>query len=215
MMAIFKGSKHITLLLIKACLAALTALSAFGHLENPNCRGLKDVYSGHKYLYFTNISAYFTLMAYLAGIMYRSTDRIYSTYNLLLQMALSLETVTVVVFWCLYLVDKRLIKHPKSFIPGCETPILEELSAHVFPFVLVLIEQHDVPITRSQYLGPFIISIAATYYVATRVYAHYLGEYIYSFLGSMSESGRMLFFVSTAVILLMVYNAYARLRIKN
>ncbi|ELA42518.1 uncharacterized protein VICG_00270, partial [Vittaforma corneae ATCC 50505] len=127
------------------CCYAVTPYS-----NNPKQREYKHTYSDLKFLYFTNQSLYFTVLTVAVGFIYRLKPRLFEFYNTLLPVALTFEIVVTGVFWSLYFVDKKLIVNTNFLKPGYETPILTELGLHLFPLILLILDQVDVKLRQTR-----------------------------------------------------------------
>lgn len=207
---------------IKAALLAVCLYSTTTFAENKMQRLVRHSYSSYPYLYFTNQTLYLSILTSVFGVLHRFAKRsrngpgrtLLVLLNSMLPVALSLEAVTTGVFWSLYFYNKKLVIHPRYTEPGYETPILTELGKHLFPLILLLVEQIDVSLEKTICQPLLLVSYLMFYYALVTVFAMRIGKYPYSFLNTMnSEVSRASFFVGIVVAGYSVYFCYMRYKI--
>lgn len=204
--------------LIKATLIFFCIRYSLGDLANPKCKEYtktySNPYSNHRYLFFTNISCNLTILVYFLCLIHRVFNIFYHTCNIILQLALACEFTTTSIFWSLYFYNKELIVSKSTLKPGYETPLIENLASHIFPYILLILEQADFNLSVDKLVNFLIVFFCIFYYLITKLYAITLGSYIYNFLNLMSEKYRILFFVSVAVVLLIFHNLFLLIKSK-
>lgn len=133
----------------KALLFFVCLYSATPYSKNPRQEEHQFAYSNLKFLFMTNQGLYITLCVVAIGFIYRITGRFSRIYNTLLPVATVIETLITSAFWILYFSNKKAIINKKFLEPGYETPLLTELGVHLFPFILLLLDQYNLYIVSS------------------------------------------------------------------
>lgn len=185
---------------VRSFLIVTSVFSLFDFLENPRAMAIKDLYSSHKYILFTKISLFLTLMSALSGIIHRLTGNYSFMRDFLLPISFTFEFIVTSVYWTLFVIDKRLIINSESLKSGLETPMISMLASHIFPMVLSCIEHLDFTSRVNSYHMIFFAIFAILYYMVVTAYASYFGKYIYPFLDKLNGWQKMLFFVGIFIV---------------
>lgn len=190
-----KGYYVWSLYITKAILFAIIMMYMLGMLENPEVEKYKDPNSKIEYVKFTNIACVATILAFNLGLVYRKYKVLFSVYNLLIQVALSFEFLTTVIFWVLYFLNRPLIVSPEALVEGCETPIIANLGSHLFPLILMLLDQCDIKLVIDRSADLVFLIFIIGYYTTSKIWASLTGKHIYGFLDVQSELGRIITFL--------------------
>lgn len=214
--------KQTLLKLLKFGLFVLCIYSVTRFGENPNQRECCHMYSGFYYLYFTFQNVYLATFTAILGFVYRHSSEkirktVFSAYNTVLPVSTVLSFGVTVVFWSLFFYDKKLIIFWKYTEPGYETYMLTELGQHLFPLLLLFLEQIDIKITQTPYQVYFMMLYLITYGIVIKIFAMNLGKYIYPglrFIGNNSLLGA--FFIFTIMMIYyMIYRLFISLKTKR
>lgn len=191
--------------LTRSFLILTSIFSLFDYVENPNTIKSTSEYANYKYLLFTKISLFLTIVSAISGIITRLTGSFYFVRNFFLPISFTFEFIVTFIYWFLFLLDKKLIVDKETLKPGNETPVLSRLSSHVFPLLLSCIEYTDFTLKPCDYHLMFFVLFAVIYYVFVTIYAVYFGKYIYPFLDNLGFYQRLMFFVGVAAVGICVY----------
>lgn len=194
----------IKLILLSLCIYATTSYSV-----NPKQNEISDTFSNMKYIYFTNISLYLTIIASLISFGALFTKHLEIVARELVTLVLTTNSITVTVFWTLYFTSPGLIINKRHLEPGCETYILTELSLHLFPFILSVGELLTIRLkkTKLHYLG--FLGCVIAYGVFIHITAHFKdGKFPYGFLNKMSLINRIMFLAGMYGCCLVFYNLF-------
>lgn len=190
--------------LIRSFLIVTSVFSLFDYIDNP--KSISNIeYNNFKYLLFTKISLFLTVMASISGIINRLTGNYHFIKDFFLPISFSFEFIVTLVYWILYLINKKLIVDSNTLIPGNETTLLSRLSSHIFPMILVCLEYIDFSPNKNEYHIIFFGIFGILYYILVTVYALWFGKYIYPFLDNLNTIQRVLFFLIISVLGLIVY----------
>lgn len=193
--------------LARSFLIVTSVFSLFDYLENPKALKMGSTYSNYKYLLFTKISLFITIVAAVSGIINRLTGNYHFVKNFLLPISFTFEFIVTSVYWTLFVIDKRLIVDKESLVPGNETPLISQLASHIFPLILSCIEYIDFDLKPQWHHLIFFIFFGIFYYTLVTIYASLFGKYVYPFLDHLGTFQRVLFFVGVAGAGLCVYLA--------
>lgn len=169
--------------LFLACLYSTTPYSA-----NPKQKAIEHLYSDIKWLYFTNVALYLTIATVVVGAVYRYREDIFPVYNVMLPMAISFEVIVTIMFWGLYSIDPKLIVNKNSLIPGNETPWIQELGLHLFPLILLIVDQIGVRIVYHKMQTVTQMSALLLWYLVVNIVAHRRGKFIYPFMNIIDNN---------------------------
>ena len=204
--------------------SGLTELGLFGacfysatpYSTNEKYAKIRHPYSDLDFLYFTNISLYLTLLTVVIGIIYRYKKSFSSIYNVLLPMALSLEIIVTIMFWSLYMIDPALIKNKNSLLPGYETPIITELGQHLFPVILLSINQRQMKIIYHKFQTLAFITLLIIWYTVVTIIAHQRGKYIYRFMSEIkNDQTRFALFCLFIAIAYLIHRTYIKIKARS
>lgn len=159
------SSSHKTYILntLRIILSTICLYSLTPWAENQNMLKHRHTYSNLKMLYFTNQSACLSLIAVGFGFIYRYKSKYFQIYNTILPTAIAFETFLVSIFWPLYFKIPSAVMNKKATMPGFETPILTELGLHLFPFILLIVDQIDFKIKRTRVQSVYLITHLASW----------------------------------------------------
>jgi len=214
--------KQIFLKLLKFALFVVCIYSVTRFGENPNQRECCHMYSGLYYLYFTFQNVYLAIFTAILGFIYRNSGEkskktVFSAYNTVLPVSIVLSFGVTIVFWSLFFYNKKLIIFWKYTEPGYETYMLTELGQHLFPLLLLLLEQIDIKITQTPYQVYFMMLYLIAYGIAIKIFEMNLGKYIYpglKFIGNNSFFGASFLF-AIMMIYYMIYRLFISLKTKR
>jgi len=200
----FYYSKTIIKLLLLGCLI-------YGCLPfsvNPNQRASARLFDYLEYFYFTNIALYATIIIITLGMVARYTRKFVSVYERSLSLVASANMITSFVFWTLYFINKSLIVGEKALEPGCETYLLTELSIHLFPLILVLVEQLDLSLHHKANNIYFFILFNILFMIDNQVFKILTGKNLYGFLNHMSVVWLVAFHIGITILSISFYFLY-------
>lgn len=196
----------ITKISVKMLLLSLIIYSQTPYSVNPKQKEVDHPYQGVNYIYFTNISCFFTAVTTLIGFTLFYKDTLISTYNFLLSSVIGMNIITTITFWGLYFIKKNLIVKSAFLKKGYGTYLLTELSLHFFPLLLSVIEQTDIMLVKSKYHSVVFLIFLILYYTFVTFEAHSRDRvYLYPFLTKMSEVGRIVFFLGITSALIGIH----------
>lgn len=187
--------------LIKGSLFFICFYASTKYAANPLVAALSSPYSNLRFLYFTHISLYTTLLTFAVGFIYRTKRKLFKLYNVLIPLSFTLEFLVTFTFWAIYYHDPCLIKGRIARLPQYQTPVLTELGQHLFPFILIILEQIDVHIQRSRVHTPLIVFFCAIWYTVISIVAKYKnGVYPYPFMKNIRDEKLRLALLSLFII---------------
>ncbi|ADM11238.1 uncharacterized protein Eint_030940 [Encephalitozoon intestinalis ATCC 50506] len=165
-----------------------------------------DKLAGRSHIYITQISLYMTIMTLSLSycVKHFGASRIKEVYRDFLSITLPLEGLVTTVFWTLNAIDPTLLKNKDLYMAGVRTPLISEMSIHLFPFILLLIDQVGVNIygARRHYWTFAIFGFV--YFMVIHYFQRLNNSWVYPFLGYMSISMRMAL-VAAATLLVFAY----------
>lgn len=205
---------------VKVILLAIIIYSATSYAENPNQlaikiqRGVVDT----KFLFWTHQSLLATVITVSLGFIRRLTRNrwVGKVYFTLLPIAFTMELVVVCMFWPLYFLKPELIISRQFLQPYYKTYLLTELGQHLFPFVLITLDQWGV-IIRKHVLQTFLqiahFSVWAAFVFAS---GSKRGRYIYPFLNKITSLGGIIFtFFLVCTLMCTVLRIYLKIKDKK
>ncbi|KAI5147999.1 hypothetical protein ENBRE01_0059 [Enteropsectra breve] len=162
-----------------------------------------------EYFFFTNIALCYTILVValgLVGMMWKQTQRI---YRFTLSTAIVLEIMVTITFWILYLIDpKHVIEDHDS-----NSRLIGEFPKHVFPLVILLIEQRGISLAKSGYHRLFIVVFVTIYYLLSELYLHISSGFLYPFFKVFSPLHRVLFFCFMCISALGAYETWMHMKL--
>ncbi|KAM0681446.1 hypothetical protein GINT2_000648 [Glugoides intestinalis] len=195
----------------RSFLIITSIFSLFDYAENPNFLKIDNEYKNYKFLLFTKISLFLTIISAISGVIHRLTGNYHFIENFFLPISFTFEFIVTTVYWALFMIDKRLIVDKNTLKPGCETPLLSTFSSHVFPLILAYIDRIDFKMKPKDYHIIFFILFGVFYYICVTLYASYFGTYIYPFLDKLGCYQRISFFIGIAIVGICFYKLQIRL----
>lgn len=189
------------MILLSLCIYAATDYSV-----NPRQKEFKYPYPFLKYLFFTNISLYYTIVASVTGIIYRSTGLFRSAFHQMMWTSPIFNSITTSTFWILYFYKKEYIVDKNHLIPGYETYLLTELSLHLFPLILSYLEQVDIKLRKSRIHYSVFAVIIMAYCGVVHIDYCIRGLFLYTFLNKMNIALRAAFFIGMFGCCALFYN---------
>lgn len=221
------GPIALLMLLSRMALLSLCIYAATPFSINPKQLEMPTEYTHIKWLYFTHISLYHTILTSSLLIISRIKRRLFdeesnasdhspskrtspagpldSLISMCLCTSMLFNFITTGVFWSLYFIYREAIVHKKYLVPGYETYLLTELSLHLFPLCLSFLEQLTLPLKKSVYHLLFTEAFVVLW--ATAIHIAKIGRkrYLYGFL-SISLAGRITFFAVIALVCPALYH---------
>lgn len=153
----------------------------------------------HRYLFFTNLSLWFTIFTSFVALFHRHVLNIYSFVNFAVTSSSIFNSIICSTFWPLYFIKRELIIG-RSFIKNnCETYLLTELCIHLVPFILSVFEQYDIPLRKSKSVVVALILFAPSYLILLSYSKYHLGKFPYSFMNHISYGFVVLFLFGMCV----------------
>ena len=158
----------------------------------------------YKFVYLTNIGAFFIICILLIGLIYELLPnnmndviqkRIKFFYTTATAIAIALEILIVSSFWILYIIFPPLVVNKTLYMRGYRTPLLKQLSMHVFPLLFGMVEGLNTTQNHSKTNFIVIGFIGIIYYFISFVTAGILGYWQYGFLQRMNNLMRIIAFI--------------------
>lgn len=201
----------VKILLFSICCYVITPYS-----DNPKQKEHEHSYSDLGFLYFTNQSLYFTVLTVAIGFIYNFNSKLFELYNTLLPISLTFEIVVTGLFWGLYFIDKKLIVNANFLKPGYETPILTELGLHLFPLILLILDQIDVELRRTKLQSLFMTCYLILWSGLIIILGNIREKYMYPFMNLFtSEILRLTCFLISILIFNIIYRLYIGYKTKK
>lgn len=163
--------------------------------------------SGGRFLFLTNLSLYLTIVAVLVGYVVRiaGARRLECVCKDMLAVAFSLEGVVTALFWMLMLIDPMLVKNKEFYEKGLRIGIVKELSLHLFPLLLLTVDQADVRLRRRMQCIWMIFAFGVLYFMHIWFHAMRNSTWVYPIFDKMNMPYRMLFIFMAACVSTMFY----------
>lgn len=199
------------IILFSICLYSLTPWA-----ENQNMAKHTHTYSNWKMFYFTNQSALLSLVTVAFGFIYRYRSKCFKIYNTILPTAIAFETFLVTAFWYLYFKYPTALINKKATLPGFETPLLTELGLHLFPLVLLLIDQIDFRIEKTKMQTRYLIGHLSCWVSIATTLRIVKGKFMYPFLNLIKNVYLLgVTFVLFFIVILVIQKTYISLKKKS
>ncbi|CAD26249.1 hypothetical protein [Encephalitozoon cuniculi GB-M1] len=167
---------------------------------------LANKLAGGNHIYFTRLSLYMTIMTLVLSycVKYFGVSSIREVYRDSLSIALPMEGLVTTVFWILNTIDPTLLKDRELYMAGVRTPLVSELSLHLLPLVLLLIDQVGVNIyERKRHYWVFGF-FGVIYFGIIHHFQRINNSWVYPFLGYVLLPMRIIL-AAVATLLVMVY----------
>lgn len=211
-------NRNVIFNVVKAALflVCIYSITRFG--ENPNQRQFTHLYTNYYFFYFTFQNVYLALIVAILGLLLRTTsgkikERVFQIYNAITPVAIAFSIAVTLGFWTMYFVNKRMVIYYKFTLPGNETYLLTELGQHLFPIILLLLEQYDVKLVKSSSQIIFMTLYLIYYCSAVEILKMKLGKYIYPGLKVFSENHLFpVFFFGLSMCFYLIYRGFISLK---
>lgn len=158
--------------------------------------------SGGKFLYLTIITLYLTIISTVLGYISKTKvgKKLEEIYKDMLAVSFSLEGIVTTLFWTLYFINPTLLKGRKLYDQGIRESFLTELSAHLFPIILLLICQTDVRLRKRRRCIYFIFGFGALYFLEICYFSTVNKKWVYPIFKQMNKVQRTLFILVACLI---------------
>lgn len=203
-------AKLLCVLFLKHALLAIAAYNIeyvsnlFKKKEHQTITDIRDKF------FLTNLALLYTIFCVFTGI-FRNHHAIFKElHSFTLPTALVLETIVTVMFWTLFIIDKRLVlrfeKYQDSMFPG----YIAECPRHLFPLVVLLLEHMVAVLKKSHFHRIFLFIFAIVYFTINELLISYRGIFLYPFLQYFTFMKRGLIFSSLSGVSLFLYEIWAK-----
>ncbi|AFN82715.1 hypothetical protein EROM_030940 [Encephalitozoon romaleae SJ-2008] len=162
----------------------------------PEIVEMSNATSGGKFVYLTIITLYLTIISTVLGYISKTRvgKRLEEIYKDMLAVTFSLEGIVTTLFWSLYFINPTLLKNKSLYKRGIRESFLTELSAHLFPIILLLICQADVRLQKRKRCIYFIFGFGALYFLEICYFSFVNnGKWAYPIFRKMGWVQRILF----------------------
>ncbi|AFM97993.1 hypothetical protein EHEL_030960 [Encephalitozoon hellem ATCC 50504] len=148
---------------LKLLLLGLCVYAAMDCSHTSAVLGAASAFTAGKFIYFTFISLYLTIISTVLGYIVKTKagKKLEAVYKDMLAVAFSLEGIVTVLFWSLYVTDRKLLLG-KSVMNDSDSLFIE-MSSHLFPIVLLLISQAEVRLRKERRCIYFIFGSGILY----------------------------------------------------
>lgn len=163
---------------------------------------------GGRLLQLTNLAQYLTIFTLFTGHLTKTEIlKSQTLYKDSLVVAFCLEGIVTTMFWSLMAINPRLVKGPVAANPEDRPSLLTEVSLHLLPFVLLLLEQRGVQLEFRMRHILYIAVFTAAYFLFLWHNSIKNGNWEYPFIDEMDMPYRVLFFVAAVPVALVFYSA--------
>lgn len=148
------------------------------------------------------------------GIFKDIDHKIKRLYDFILPTCITLEIMVTVSFWILFLINPYLVK--SDYIPN--TTIFGysyEFPKHLFPLLILLIEQTGLSIERSWSHHLFLICFGFVYGALNESLIIYDQTYLYPFFKKIAFCYRLCFFLASTLINIFFYEIIMYFKVKE
>lgn len=203
-------------LVTKLILFLISLYSVTPYVRNVNQLNYIHLYSNMEWLYFTHISLYLSLFTVTVGFIHRFYKNLFPLYNTLIPIAMSFEFIVTFTFWILYAIDPALILNKFSLIPGNENPFIQELGQHLFPLVLLVVDQVGIDVKSTWFLFPLQILLLLVWLLVIKMVGDVKGKFIYPWMNKpMPPLQKMLLGIGFALAVYCSNSVYFALKEKS
>lgn len=162
--------------------------------------------AGGSHIYITQLSLYMTIITLVLSycVKHMGVSSIKEIYRDFLSITLPMEGLVTTVFWTLNSIDPTLLKNKELYMAGVRTPLICEVSLHLFPFLVLLLDQVEVNIYEKKRHYWFFGIFGSIYFIVIHHFQRLNDYWVYPFLGYMTILMRAAL-VFTAVLLVVGY----------
>lgn len=162
---------------------------------------------GGRMLYLTNIAQYLTILTAALGYLVKMAimEALTPYYKAVLPVSTTMEGLLTCMFWTLLFIDPKLIKGVESPDPKDRVSLVTDISLHLVPLILLLIDQMDVKLEWNPWCVLYILVLGASYFLHLWYHSRKNGKWEYPILNNMSMSRRILFFVVAVLLGILFY----------
>ncbi|KAM0681514.1 hypothetical protein GINT2_000026 [Glugoides intestinalis] len=164
-------------LLYIICLYSTTKYS-----KNPKQLEHTHMYSDIEVLYMTNLSLYLTILLVSVGFIKYKSQYLSNIYTTIFPAIFTAEMIVTAGFWTLYFVAPKSLVNKKFLLDEYKTPLLTELGIHLFPFILLFLEQYKVSIPNSKASRLFLLFFFTAWITIVVIFGENRGKYLYPFM---------------------------------
>jgi hypothetical protein len=213
---LYDSFKKYSTFLIKVSLFIICCYCCTDYSNNPKQLEYIHTYSDVKFLYFTNQSLYFTVFTLIISFIDSYRLHISEIYNILLPISITLETIVTAMFWSLYFIDRKLIVNKNFLRAGYETPLLTELGVHLFPLILLIIDQIGKRFEKSKARSMFLSFYLILWGGIIVVLGNKRGKYLYPFMNLLpGDFVRIPVFIAVFFLFHWICKCYVKLKTKH
>lgn len=195
-------------------LLSIISISSFEPLSN-NFRSEIDKvpYTKNEFLHFTNISLIYTIFCVFIGLIKDWSPAFNQLYKFILPTSIVLEMMVTLLFWSLFLINPGLVKCTSFRHDGSILSYSGEFPKHLFPLVILLMEQCGMDLRKAWEHRIFLIFFSIAYFILAETLIIRESNYLYPFLRHFTLRGRTLFFTATMITSIVFYEAWMEFRI--
>lgn len=196
----------------------LLTISAYTFEPIANCFNLNSQDSPFdlkEMLYFSNISLTYTFVCIIIGYFNKRSLKLKKLYNFILPTAFVFESMVTILFWVLYFINPKLVKHNVNLSSGFIVSSLKEVPKHLSPLIILCIEQTRTKTRKSWCHRIFLISFGIIYFAIIELDFIFSGKYLYPFFKYLSLFSKILIMLTTSFISIFIYEFCVRKKIEN
>ncbi|KAG5859364.1 FAR-17a/AIG1-like protein [Encephalitozoon hellem] len=162
--------------------------------------------AGGSHIYITQIGLYMTVITLLLSycVKHMGALAFKEVYRDFISVTLPMEALVTTVFWTLNFINPTLLKNREFYMAGIRTPLICEVSLHLFPFLVLLIDQVGVDIYEKKRHYLFFGIFGIVYFIVIHHFQKLNDYWVYPFLGYMTMLMRAVF-VFVAILLVICY----------
>lgn len=195
----------------------LLAISVYTFEPVANCfsqSSQDSAFSLKEMLYFSNISLTYTFICIIIGHFNKKSLKLKSLYSFILPTAFVLESMVTILFWVLYFIDPKLVKHNVNLSSGFIVSSLREVPKHLSPLIMLFIEQSRTKIRKSWSHRIFLISFAIVYFAIIELHFILCGQHLYPFFRFLTFFSKILIMLATSFISIFIYEFWLRKKLE-
>jgi hypothetical protein len=199
--------------LVKMCLLILCVYATTEYAHPPESNELARKMAGANHIYLTHLGLYITIMTLSLSycVRYLSMENLREIYRDSLSVAIPLEGFVVTVFWILHFINPTLLKNKELYCAGVRTPLMTEISLHLVPFILLLIDQNDVNLYYKTSHCMMLVGGAAGYFFVSYYFFLLNKCWAYPFLDPMPMPLRISVVAGLTAIVTLYYMLFLKL----
>lgn len=174
------------------------------------------MYSDIEALYMTNMGLYLSIFAVSIGFIKQRSTNLAKIYTSILPTVFTIEFGVTTVFWTFYAIDPKFLVNRKFLLEGYQTPLLTELGIHLFPFILLFIDQYNVPMPNDKKQRAFLLIFFTSWITTVVILGETKGKYLYPFMNKFSNGfPKILYFYASIPVFYLIGTTYLRLKTRE